>query len=311
MGTSRAEGRAVASLRLGLVVALAWSASAAVGCASRQKNEAPAPSSGESKADKHYDVAVGSFHNGMFEDAKLQLDRALTIDPKHADSYYLKGVLALNEGQTIINAIEYDQCLTDDAAERQRVKAEEFHRQAADSFRKAIEFYPEGAAGRGRAFNSLAVVSLYFHRDAEAVEAAESALAEQFYTDRYSALSNLGWAHYRQGDRVAATAELRQAVLINPDYCVGHYRLAQVYLDGDLVEPALEHALAVMDDERCPIQDAYRIGGVAYLRQGMDDKAAAALEACVNVARRSCLAQDCMRLLGPTAGRESALAHAP
>ena len=121
------------------------------------------------------------------------------------------------------------------------------------------------------------------------VEHARKALAQQFYTDRYSALANLGWAHYRLGDPVAATAELRQAILINPDYCVGHYRLAQVYLDGGLVEPALEQATAVAENPRCPIQDAHRILGVANLRMGQEEGAAEALQQCVTIAPRSCL----------------------
>src|SRR5690606_2263225 len=51
---------------------LLWSATAAIGCAARRdKKDATQP--GESQADKHYDVAVGSFHNGMYADAKLQI----------------------------------------------------------------------------------------------------------------------------------------------------------------------------------------------------------------------------------------------
>src|SRR5688572_16913666 len=88
------------------------------GCALRSKK--PAAADGESPADKHYDVAVGSFHNGMFEDAKLQLSRALAVDPEHADSHYLRGVLLLHEGKTIVDAVEIEQCLQDEAAEQQR-----------------------------------------------------------------------------------------------------------------------------------------------------------------------------------------------
>src|SRR5436190_14432738 len=103
-----------------LVLALALAA-----CAGRSKRDAP--SDGMSAADKHYDVAVGSFHNGMFEDAKLQLEKALAADPKHADSHYLRGVLLLHEGKTLIDAIEGEQCLDDDAAEQQRTRARDLH----------------------------------------------------------------------------------------------------------------------------------------------------------------------------------------
>ena len=298
---ARARAGSRAWIQIALVAALGGpSAGLAGGCASRRAKQT-ASESAESPADKHYDVAVGSFHNGMFEDAKLQLRRALAADPNHADSYYLRGVLLLQEGKTILDAIETEQCLTDAAADQQRRRAEALHRQAAEAFAQAAEHYPEGAAGRGRALNSLAVVSLFFHEDADAVDEAQAALAEQFYTDRYSALANLGWAYYSRGDLVAATAELRQAVLINPDYCVGRYRLAQVYLDNGLVEQALEHAQTVVDDPKCPIQDAFRIAGVAKVRLGQEAEGAQTLQSCVALAPRSCLAEDCRRLLGPQA----------
>lgn len=301
----RSDARArwlVALLGLGLCAPVAH------GCAGRQDGPAEAP--GETTADKHYDVAVGSFHNGMFEDAKMQLERALTVDPRHAESHYLRGVLLLNEGRTIIDAVELQQCLTDQASDQQRSRAELLHRQAAESFAKAVETYDEGAAGRGRALNSMSVVALFFHETERAIEHARAALSEQFYTDRYSALSNLGWALHNHGDSISATAELRQAVLINPDYCVGRYRLAHVYLDAGLLEQALEQAEAVIENERCPIQDAYRIAGVARMRLGRNADAREAFAACVELAPRSCLALDCQQLLGPE-GRETTIAGSP
>ncbi len=282
----------------------------ALGCAARRQGaEGEDPGAPTvSPADKHYDVAVGSFHNGMFEDARRNLDRALAVDPKHADSHYLQGVLMLNEGKTIVDALESERCLEDASAQLQRERADQLHRQAAKAFEQAADHYPEGAAGRGRARNSLAVIDLFFHDDDAAIEHAESALGEQFYTDRYSALANLGWAYYHKGDLIRATTELRQSVLINGDYCVGRYRLAQVYLDSGLPEQALEQAQQVVEDQRCPIQDAHRIIGAAMLRLGKADDAQSAFQTCVSLAPRSCLATDCARFIE---AEGAAVAHAP
>ncbi|HWB78845.1 MAG TPA: tetratricopeptide repeat protein [Nannocystaceae bacterium] len=277
-------------------------------CAGRHKQE-ESPD-GTSAADKHYDVAVGSFHNGMFEDAKLQLERALAVDPKHADSYYLRGVLLLHEGKTLIDAIEGEQCLADDAAEQQRTRARELHRRAGEAFTAAAEHFDDGAAGRGRAYNSLAVVDLHFAAPEKAITHARKALEQKFYSDRYSALANLGWAYYNAGDLVSATSELRQAVLLNPDYCVGRYRLAQVYLEAGLTEQAIEQAATVVENSRCPIQDAHRVLGAARLRAGLDDDAKIAFESCVAIAPRSCLAVECQRLLGSDPSNDAALADA-
>ncbi len=282
----------------------------APGCATRRAATPDDPVTPQaSPADKHYDVAVGSFHNGMFEDAKLQLERALTADPDHADSYYLRGVLLLHEGQTLMDAVDTQQCLTDDASDLQRRRAQTLHQQAKEAFTTAAERYPEGAAGRGRANNSISVVSLFFHDPAAAIEHSRAALKQRFYADRYSALANLGWAFYHEGDLVSATNELRQAVLLNPDFCVGRYRLAQVYLDTGLPEQAVEQARQVVDDPRCPIQDAHRILGVASMRLGDDQSAHDAFGSCVALAPRSCLAQDCGRFLGADGSATDAIAH--
>lgn len=289
---------------------LMGSVAGASGCASQQKQDAEDPSAPKaSPADKHYDVAVGSFHNGMFADAKLQIEKALRADPQHADSYYLRGLLLLNEGRALVDAVETTQCLTDDAADLQRGKAQNLHAQAREAFAHAAERYPEGAAGRGRAHNSLSVVNLFFHDHQSAIESSEHALEQRFYADRYSALANLGWAHYNLGDLVSATNELRQAVLLNPDFCVARYRLAQVYLDTGQPEQAAEQARQVVNDERCPIQDAHRILGVSELRLGNDPGAQDAFGTCVALAPRSCLAQDCGRFLGGDGGAGSAIAQ--
>ncbi len=296
--------------KLARFAAVAAAAALASACASAPGSKPPSKKDPEktSRANKHYDVAVGSFHNGMYQDAKIQIDRALQEDPHHADSHYLQGVLLLNEGKSIVDAIEIQQCLQDDAAQQQRARAESLHRDAGVAFERAAEAYPQGASGRGRAMNSVSVVSLFFHETQRASKAANDALAEQFYTDRYSALSNLGWAQYLDGDSISATASLRQAVLINPDYCVGHYRLAQVYLDSGLLEQAAEHARQVMDRPNCPIQDAWRIAGVAQMRLGDDAAGISTLKECVELAPRSCQAEDCRQLLGPSNTEESSMA---
>ncbi len=304
---SRGVSRVRSLARLAVVTAVAVVATA---CASRPESKGRGKSSVEKtgRADKHYDVAVGSFHNGMFEDAKMQLSMALREDPEHADSHYLQGVLLLNEGKSIVDALEIQQCLQDDASTQQRERAESLHRDAGAAFERAAEAYPEGASGRGRALNSMSVVSLYFHDTADATSSAQSALAEQFYTARYSALSNLGWAQYLAGDTVSATASLRQAVLINPEFCVGHYRLSQIYLDSGLDEHAYEHAKLVTQNAQCPIQDAWRIAGVAQMRLGLGPGAAEAFQTCVDLAPRSCQAEDCRHLLGPADTGESEMA---
>jgi Tfp pilus assembly protein PilF len=183
--------------------------------------------------------------------------------------------------------------LTDDAAELQRERADDLHRRAREEFLAATEGYDEMEPGRGRAFNSMSVVSLYFHDFEAAEREARSALEVQFYTERYSALANLGWAYYQQGNLVEAMTELRQSVMLNPDFCVGHLRLAQVYQEYGFLEPAAEAISRVVGDERCPIPEAHRLHAEIALRMGQEADAAAAYASCVAVAPRSCIAKTC------------------
>lgn len=265
----------------------------AAGCAAQKSSSRNADE--DATAEKYYNVALGSFHNAMFEDAKVQLSRALEQDPEHAESHYLLGVIQLHEGKEMVDSLEANVCLQDAAAGAQRERADGLHHKAHQSFSHAVDHFGESEPGHGRALNSMSVVSLYFDDLDSAVEEAEQALHVQFYTERYSALANLGWAYYQKGDLVQAMTELREALMLNPEYCVGRYRLAQVYLDADLSGPALDEIKQVVDDPRCPIQDAHRIAGVANMKLGDVGEAQREFRACVDMAPRSCLASECER----------------
>ena len=233
----------------------------------------------------------------MLEDSRAQLRRALEHDEHFAPAYYLRGLIYLQEGLKMVDALSLEMCLQDQAAELSRERADELHRLARDSFVTALKYFEDDDPGRGRAYNSLSVVSLYFRDYERAAEEASLAVTSEFYSERYSALGNLGWAHLQRGDFVQAMTELRQALLINPDFCVARYRLAQAYLAAGRSEDSLEEITTVLEDPRCPIQDAHRVQGQAQLRLGRRDAARTSFQACVAAAPRSCLADDCARLL--------------
>jgi Tfp pilus assembly protein PilF len=274
------------------------------GCASSAARES-AESSAES-ADKFYQVALGSFQTGMYSDAEQNLDRALSIDSEHGDSLYLKGLISLVEGKDMLIAVERQLCLQDDAAELQRERASELHRESREYFRRSVEAFGEDSPGRGRALNSMSVVSLYFGDYETAVLEASEALREQFYGARYSALSNLGWAYYQQEKLVEAISELREAVRMNPGHCVSRYRLAEVYFDYGLADDAAELLDAVVMDENCPIQEALALKGDIYASMGRSRDAATAYRECIQAAPRSCVAEACMtRGVGDVVARDT------
>ena len=157
----------------------------------------------------------------------------------------------------------------------------------------SIHSAEEDTSGRGRALNSMSVVSLYFGDYETAVREAEGALSEQFYASRFSALSNLGWAYFQQDKLVEAMAELREAVRMNPDHCVSRYRLAEVYFRYGMANESQALISGILEDADCPIQEAHALQGEILAVSGDISSSRVAYQACVEAAPRSCVARDC------------------
>ncbi len=131
-------------------------------------------------ANKHYEIALGSAQTGSYDDAKKQVDLALQDWPDHGDSHYLLGLILLNEGRAIIDFIEAETCLTDESADQQRGRADALHRDAHAAFARAAASFTDRDPGLGRAYNSMSVISLYFHDHEQAKQELDHALAAQY-----------------------------------------------------------------------------------------------------------------------------------
>lgn len=286
--------RAPTRIRSCWLVLLAWSwLGLATGCSTRPDSEPPLQ---QQSAEKYYQIALGSFHNRMVSDAKIQLRRVFEVDPGHADAHYLHGLILLDEGRRMLEAMDLAACVEDEAAVAAKVRANDLHRRAYEEFRAASQGAGERAAGRGRAFNSMAAISIHLELHERAAQEAREALAADFYGERYSAYANLGWALFSSGRPIEAITELRQALLLNPEFCVARYRLARVYLERDMLPAAHEELERVLADARCPIQDAQRLRGVLDSRFGRTEDAIASWHKCVELAPSSCLAKECQSL---------------
>lgn len=291
-GGAPLRGRRSSRRRIGMLLLLGM----LVGCAGRGKKE---KESSRRSAERYYEIGVASFHNGMLQDAKVQLRKSLGFDAKFAPAHYLQGLIDLREGVRMVDALTVEMCLEDESAKRSRLRADALHREARAAFERAVKVADAQDPVLGRAYNSMAVISAYFENYERSVQEAQKAAKSDGYTERYSALGNLGWAYLQGGDPVQALTELRQALLINPDFCVARYRLARAYLAVSQPEQAKREIDAVLENPRCPIQDAHRVLGQAYLRMGQRDEARTAFLACVAAAPQSCLARDCSARLRP------------
>ena len=165
-------------------------------------------------------------------------------------------------------------------------------RGAQVSFRKAVELranFPE-------AWNSLSAVALLLREWDEAITAAENALKDPTYDSPVFARANLGWAYFHKKDLQKAWKELYESVSRASAFCVGRYRLAKVYVERGEIDQAvdvLEPLIA--DGKRCPIQEAFLLGGLLHERRKKSEKARDLFRACAEMSPRSCVADECRR----------------
>jgi type IV pilus assembly protein PilF len=258
---------------------------AAAGCATRAERD-PAQSQ------MRYELALGNFRHQQVELAIEEVRKAIEADPQNPEAYNLLGLISLKQAYDYGAQAELHSCLKGEDAQLVRAEEHKSLKQAEAHFRKAVGLrpnYPE-------AWNNISVVSLLLQAWDQAIEGAENALREATYDSPVLARANLGWAHFHKGDLQKAWKELHEAVTRAPGFCVGRYRLAKVYLERSDIEQAVETiAPLVADGKRCPIQEAFLLGGLLYQRSKNSEKARALFRVCAEMSPRSCAAEECRR----------------
>jgi Tfp pilus assembly protein PilF len=257
----------------------------APGCATRAKRD-------PDQSQVRYQLAVGYFENRRVEAAVEELQKSIELDPQNADAYNMLGVIALKQAHDYGAQAEIFSCLK--GADAQSVRAEENKKlkEAEGLFRKAVELRPNFA----QAWNSISTVSLLLQAWDQAIDGAENALKDPTYDSPVFARANLGWAYFHKKDLQRAWKELYESVSHAPAFCVGRFRLAKVYLERgdvgqavDVIEPLLA------DGKRCPIQEAFLLGGLLYERRKDLEKARELFRTCADMSPRSCAAEECRR----------------
>jgi Tfp pilus assembly protein PilF len=254
------------------------------GCVTRSKRD-------PEQSQVLYELGAKYYANRRVEAAIEELHKALKADPENADAYNMLGIIALKQGHDYLQQLESSACLKGRDAEVVRVDALQKFRQAEESFRKAVAVRAEFSS----AWNNLSVAALQLEEWDQAITAARNALKDPTYADPHVARANLGWAFYQKKDLLNAWKELHESVSQTPGFCVGRYRLAKVYLDRAEIDSAAEEVDAVIANNKCPIQEAFLLGGLIHQRRKERDQARALFERCADLAPRSCMATDCRR----------------
>lgn len=255
-----------------------------IGCASRPKRD-------PDQSQVRYQLGLEYFKGRRVEAAIEELNKALKADPENADAYNMLGIIALNQGHDYVVQVESANCLSGKDAELVREDATRKFREAEERFRRAVALRPEFPS----AWNNLSVAALQLQQWDDAAQAAAEALKDPTYGEPEVARANLGWAHYQKKDVQRAWKELHEAVARAPSFCVGRYRLAKVFVERGDMEQAAENIDVVVNDDRCPIQEAHLLAGLVYQRRREPARARTSFERCSAMAPRSCVAQECRR----------------
>jgi tetratricopeptide (TPR) repeat protein len=230
-----------------------------------------------------YELAVGLHQEGNVPGAFQALNRSIKLDPYNAKAYLFLGTLYLFSRKS--NQNEYD-------------------RKAEECFRKVLEIQADENASPENlgadAHNQLGVLYVHQKRYQKAIDELKIAVDDLYNRKAYLAWGNLGWAYLEAEKYDEALKALLRSVDLEHRFCVGYFRLGQVYSAMRNFEKA-EKALtkAIEADERCKVfQDAWHLRGEVRARLGEKDDAVADFEKCVELGQDSETGEACSRLLG-------------
>lgn len=248
----------------------------ATACAPQNQTAANAQSA-EAQSASEYDIARDMWLvRGQPRTALDHALRAVEMDDGNAEAHHLVALLFLD-----FCRLDPRQC--------QLERAEAHARQAVDSkpdFREAQ--------------NTLGVVLIHRKKYTEAVAVLKPLADDILYQTPENAWGNLGWAYLELGRIDEAVDALSRSVAIQPNFCVGHFRLGRAYerkQDYAGAVKAYTDALSV-DNARCKgLQDAYFGRGRAQARLGHAAAAATDLRQCVALDASTASGQNCRAML--------------
>jgi len=243
----------------------------------------------------HYRLGADYLGKKMSEPAKAELFKAIKYDPGNQDAHYLLGVIFFFEGVHAANYLDRLQCLKGAPAEEQRQSANSSLRRARKHLERAVAIGSKNKRVPSEGLNYLANIAVHFKQYDRAIRLADRGLSNILYAHRHLALGTRGWARFNQGDLEGAGRDFRQALFHRPDFCLGRYRLAKVYYAQKKYKEARRELERITSKDPCPVQEAYQLLGLVYLRLGRPMDAKRLFATCVERNTNSCAAQECRR----------------
>jgi tetratricopeptide (TPR) repeat protein len=167
---------------------------------------------------------------------------------------------------------------------------------------KLLEKQKRGGASLAEARNIHGLCLIELERYEDAILVLRQSATDELNTAPHLAWGNLGLAQLRQGEYQEAVKSTMEAIRIQPQFCVGYYRLGQAFFHLQQLKDA-ERALvsALEADPSCStsrqLQGAWRLRGEVRARLGHRRDAVADLEQCVELDPYSNDGRMCQTLL--------------
>jgi Tfp pilus assembly protein PilF len=238
---------------------------------------APGAQDPQRQSEAEYDVARDLWLRR--QQSREALDHALKaveLDEENAEAHHLVALLYLDfcsRGPT--------DC---------RLKDAEIHA------RRAVELKSDFREAR----NTLAVVLIHEKRASEAVTVLKPLTEDILYQTPENAWGNLGWAYLELGQLDLAIDALRRSVAAQPLFCVGQLRLGLAYERRNESLPAKEAFTQALETQApgCnALQDALAGRARSNMKLGDAGAAAADLERCVALAKKTTAGKECGSML--------------
>ncbi len=240
--------------------------------------------------------------------AKQEFSKAIKLDPEYLDAFKMLGFVKLMEGLGSLYYIDRIQCLKGDEAQEHREVAQKHFKIAEENLKKAVKMAKKVNKIESESLLWLANIADHFKRYDDAVSYAEQGLKHSFYPKRHLLHCAKGWAHYKKREYRKAGEDLRQAVFHENKFCLGRYRLAEVYFAKKKYSRAIKE-LEWTAKQKCPIQEARYLLGRAYAQKRSMDQAREQFEKCVKMNPKSCLSKVCERLSRDASGTKVQVAE--
>jgi type IV pilus assembly protein PilF len=150
------------------------------------------------------------------------------------------------------------------------------------------------------ATNTLGVILIHQKRHAEAIAILQPLTQDLLYETPENAWGNLGWAYLENKQPDLAIEALTRSTAVQPNFCVGYYRLGSAYVakaDFPSALQAFTRAVSVPDPRCKTLQEVYPARADVLVRLGRPEEARSDLVECVRLEKDTPAGRQCAGLL--------------